>query len=150
VPKKSDATPKQKIDPFDNPPPALHVADVPAADPTHLIVVNKFPIIKEHFILATKKNKKQTHFLEQDDLEATYACLRKWAEASGGEQQLFAFFNSGDHSGASQPHRHLQFLPVDAMREGEIAGSWKPLIESILDTMESIPTCKLQRYVDNC
>jgi len=34
------------------------------------------------------------------------------------KEKLFIFFNSGVHSGASQPHRHLQLLPVDAMREG--------------------------------
>ena len=28
------------------------------------------------------------------------------------------FFNSGEHSGASQPHRHLQLLGVERMREG--------------------------------
>ena len=32
---------------------------------------------------------------------------------------LFAFFNSGLHSGASQPHRHVQLLPVAKMKEGE-------------------------------
>jgi ATP adenylyltransferase len=113
-----------------------------------LIVLNKFPIIREHFILATKTNKRQTHFLEQDDLEATYACLKEWAEASGGKQRLFAFFNSGDYSGASQPHRHLQFLPVDGMRDGIASSNWQLLIDSILDTIESSPTCEFQRYVD--
>lgn len=71
--------------------------------------------------------------LEQDDLEATYACLKAWAAgADSKHKRLFAFFNSGDHSGASQPHRHLQFLPVERMRDSEAADGWDLLIDSIL------------------
>jgi ATP adenylyltransferase len=96
-------------------------------------VLNKFPIIAEHFIIATKSNKKQTYVLEQDDLEATYACLKAWHDGTGSKQRrLFAFFNSGDHSGASQPHRHLQFLPIDSMLEDEVTSSWDLLIDLIL------------------
>ena len=69
--------------------------------------------------------------LEQDDLEATYACLKAWAE-DDKQKRLFAFFNSGDHSGASQPHRHLQFLPVEHMRDSPVADEWDLLIDSIL------------------
>lgn len=42
----------------------------------------------------------------------------KGEEKEKEREKLFIFFNSGVHSGASQPHRHLQLLPVDAMREG--------------------------------
>ncbi|KAH7402757.1 Ap4A phosphorylase-like protein II [Pyrenochaeta sp. MPI-SDFR-AT-0127] len=133
TPQRVVGTPKQKIDPFENPSLDLHIADIPSTNPTHLLVLNKFPIIAEHFILATKSNKKQTHVLEQDDLEATYACLKAWQEGPGGEQKrLFAFFNSGDHSGASQPHRHLQFLPVEKMLDREAASSWDLLTDLIL------------------
>ncbi|CAN9311386.1 unnamed protein product [Alternaria alternata] len=135
LPKLQHATPKQKIDPFENPPPALHLTDIPAANPTHFLVLNKFPIISEHFILATKPNKKQTHALEPDDLEATYAVLKAWQTDSGdSEKRLLAFFNSGDHSGASQPHRHLQFLPVEGMRDSDEASDWSLLIDLILSS----------------
>jgi ATP adenylyltransferase len=135
TPKHDDSVPKKKIDPFENPPPALHVVDIPTASPSHLLVLNKFPIIAEHFILATKSNKKQTHVLEQDDLEATYACLKAWqGETSSKQKRLFAFFNSGEHSGASQPHRHLQFLPVENMHEGELTSSWDLLLDHILSS----------------
>ncbi|CBX94761.1 hypothetical protein IAQ61_009422 [Plenodomus lingam] len=145
VPKHAESTPSQKIDPFDNPPAALHVADIPVTNPSHLLVLNKFPIIAEHFILATKSNKKQTHLLEQDDLEATYACLEAWRDESASKQKrLFAFFNSGEHSGASQPHRHVQFLPLEKMREKEAVGSWDLLIDTIL----SAPKADLQGDYD--
>ncbi|KAJ8112937.1 hypothetical protein OPT61_g4823 [Boeremia exigua] len=133
IPKLEAPTPipKKHFDPFDNPSPDLHIVDIPTAAPTHLLVLNKFPIIAEHFILATKTNKQQTHILEQDDLEATYACLKAWG-ADSKQKRLFAFFNSGDHSGASQPHRHLQFLPVEHMRDNEATNGWGLLIDSIL------------------
>lgn len=44
--------------------------------------------------------------------------------------QLFAFFNSGKHSGASQPHRHIQFLPVEEMVDDANPGKgWRLLLE---------------------
>ena len=71
--------------------------------------------------------------LEEDDLAATYACLKAWEEAPGGSPSaLFAFFNSGNNSGASQAHRHLQFLPVADMHAGEATSGWDVLINSIL------------------
>jgi diadenosine tetraphosphate (Ap4A) HIT family hydrolase len=129
---KPTPTPKKHFDPFDDPSPDLHITDIPLTAPTHLLVLNKFPIIAGHFILATKTNKQQTHILEQDDLEATYACLKAWG-AEGKQKRLFAFFNSGEHSGASQPHRHLQFLPVENMRDHEEANGWDLLIDLILE-----------------
>lgn len=133
TPKNDDAKQQKKTDPFEKPPESLHIASIPSSNPTHILVLNKFPIIAGHFILATKSNKKQTHVLEQDDLEATYACLKAWQMEQGSKQQrLFAFFNSGDHSGASQPHRHLQFLPVESMHHGEATSSWDLLMDIVL------------------
>jgi ATP adenylyltransferase len=94
-------------------------------------VLNKFPIIANHFILATKLFKEQSHELEADDLAATLACLKEWEKpsADGTTGRLFAFFNSGSNSGASQAHRHVQFLPIDDMREGDTNQEWEPLID---------------------
>ena len=95
-------------------------------------MLNKFPVIQNHFILATKEWKEQTDILESGDLEAAFACVKAWGD--GEKRRLFAFFNSGLESGASQPHRHLQFLPVEDMRhEGESTGDRNPLID-MLDT----------------
>ncbi|KAK2865028.1 hypothetical protein FQN49_003982 [Arthroderma sp. PD_2] len=137
----SDAKPKPKIDPFENPHTDLLIAQIPASDPSHILVLNKFPVIPNHFILATKAFKPQTHLLEADDLHAAFTCLKEWEKPADGqngerdtqapEQQkrLFAFFNSGEHSGASQPHRHLQFLPVEDMRQVDDVANWTPLID---------------------
>ena len=113
---------------------------------SHIIVLNKYPIIAEHFILATKTNKQQTHKLEVDDLQIAYQCLKEWQGATedGQRKRLFAFFNSGGYSGASQPHRHLQFLPVEAIQGGEAGRGWSLLVDSVwagedIDTGWSIP-----------
>lgn len=108
----------------------------------HFVVLNKFAIVPEHFILATKEFKPQTHVLDADDLHATLACIRAYEEdaaasvapsGSSGDGALFAFFNCGEHSGASQPHRHIQLLPVAAMREGLPADSAWGVLASRLD-----------------
>jgi sulfate adenylyltransferase (ADP) / ATP adenylyltransferase len=74
--------------------------------------------VPEHFILATKQYKEQTHLLEEADLAATYACIEAYYDSHDSAGELFAFFNSGPHSGASQPHRHIQLLPVEQMKAG--------------------------------
>ncbi|KAM7217611.1 inositol phospholipid synthesis protein Scs3p [Rhypophila decipiens] len=143
------------FDPFDKPQPGLFIADL---SPSHFLVLNKFAIVEEHFILATKEFKWQTDLLEEADLAAALGCIRAYHEFTlsqkdGKDQQkhdareeqqesgygeLFVFFNCGEHSGASQPHRHLQLLPVERMRDGwentDTTGKrWNVLAESLLD-----------------
>ena len=95
-------------------------------------MLNKYPVIFNHFILATKENKPQTSLLEEDDLYLTYACLQAWRDDTEGQagHSLFAFFNSGEHSGASQTHRHLQFLPIEDMK-GDVKDDWHVLCETM-------------------
>lgn len=105
------------FNPFEDPPPTALISEL---QPGHRLVLNKFAIVPEHFLLITRAFKQQTHLLGADDLAAAHACARAYHEDGG--QELFVFFNSGEHSGASQPHRHLQLLPADKMREG-LAGA---------------------------
>jgi sulfate adenylyltransferase (ADP) / ATP adenylyltransferase len=92
-------------------------------------VLNKFPVIPDHFILATTKFKEQTDLLEEQDIEAAYKCLKAYGDCG---EELFGFFNSGEHSGASQAHRHIQFLPVESMRSGiEGASQWSILTDKL-------------------
>ncbi|CAG9943979.1 unnamed protein product [Clonostachys rosea f. rosea IK726] len=144
-PRDPTTTPQKPFDPFENPPAALKVADL---GPAHFLVLNKFAVVPEHFILATTPFKPQTHVLEPDDLEATLACIEAYdavaeteeATSSGGgksEQGLYAFFNCGDHSGASQPHRHIQLLPIARMRDGldGPSSAWDVMVDR-LDTLK--------------
>ncbi|KAB2574225.1 Diadenosine 5',5'''-P1,P4-tetraphosphate phosphorylase 2 [Lasiodiplodia theobromae] len=135
----ADDAPKKRFDPFEAPDDDLLVAAVPEpAAPSHILVLNKYPVIRDHLIIATKDDKPQTQLLEQDDLDTTYAALGEWERAKKGP--LFAFFNSGEHSGASQPHRHLQFLPVDNMRSGADTDGWDLLVDRILKSPHSVST----------
>ncbi|KAH3315577.1 hypothetical protein KXW17_002916 [Aspergillus fumigatus] len=135
APKSDKDWPGPKPDPFENPSTDLLIAQIPQENPKYTLVLNKFPVIPNHFILATKTWKSQTDILEKEDLDAAYACIKAWRDnqteqGDSGSNRLFAFFNSGDESGASQPHRHLQFLPVEDMSQGD-SGNWQPLIDTI-------------------
>ncbi|AEO58211.1 histidine triad-like protein [Thermothelomyces thermophilus ATCC 42464] len=127
---------KSFFDPFDNPPEAMLITPL---DPAHNLVLNKFAIVPEHFILATRAFKEQTDLLERDDLEAAYACIEAYHNSSENDDsgsELYVFFNSGPASGSSQPHRHLQMLPVRRMREGldgGDGGAWDVLAGQLLD-----------------
>ncbi|KAF2756559.1 HIT-like protein [Pseudovirgaria hyperparasitica] len=132
---KSSATAK-RVDPFEDPIELLHIASIPPTDSSHVLVLNKYPVIRNHFILATKQNKPQTHQLEEDDLAITLQCIQDWER--DGNRRLYAFFNSGAHSGASQPHRHLQFLPVESMSHQEGSASWTLMTDRIIASSEKL------------
>ncbi|OGE54204.1 hypothetical protein PENARI_c006G05092 [Penicillium arizonense] len=147
---KPDNGPKiPKPDPFQHPSPELLVAQFPPENPAYNLILNKFPVIPNHFLLVTRDWQAQTDLLEKADLEATYEVLKAWttsgssqtngSKSQGQSQGLFAFFNSGDDSGASQPHRHLQFLPVEAMRQPG-SETWHPLIDLLASQSTSPPS----------
>ncbi|KAI3336639.1 HIT-like domain-containing protein [Xylariaceae sp. AK1471] len=125
------------FNPFENPSPALLIAQLP---PSHRLVLNKFAIVPEHFILATSDFKPQTHLLEAGDIDAAYACVQAYRSAG---QELYVFFNSGEHSGASQPHRHLQLLPVERMKDGlenaEHGSEWAVLADKVCGQEKTLP-----------
>ena len=97
-------------DPFKNPKDLL-VTQIPVSQPTHNIVLNKYPIICQRFILSTIAYKGQDMLLEKSDLDMVYSSMKAWETTKVNEpptKRLFAFYNSGPHSGASQRHRHVR------------------------------------------
>lgn len=125
---------RDRVDPFENPEETLLIDKIPHDEATHLLVLNKYPIIPNHFILATSESKAQTNLLEQDDLWLTYQCLKQWKAGTDSDaaDELFAFFNSGEHSGASQSHRHLQLLSQLDMRHGMRGDNWSLLADEFI------------------
>ncbi|EPS40841.1 hypothetical protein H072_5257 [Dactylellina haptotyla CBS 200.50] len=118
-----------KANPFLPPNPALYVNSLLQS---HYIVLNKFPVIPGHFILATNEFEKQGYPLAVGDLKAVLEVVRGWENDNGcdteetpeearSHKSLYGFFNSGRESGASQPHRHIQFVPL---KEGEMDELW--------------------------
>ena len=64
-------------------------------------------------LLVTTQFEEQANLLTVSDLEAWFWCLNA-ARAVG-------FYNSDRNAGASQPHKHMQFIPLDVF--AEIRGS---------------------------
>ena len=90
---------KKFFNPFDPPEPELTVG--PLSD-THTLILNKFNVVEHHSIVITNEFLPQTDPLHSSDLEAVYRVLG--AMPQGG----LGFFNCGEHSGRSQPHKHVQ------------------------------------------
>ncbi len=86
--------------PFLPPDPRLSVA---AVGKHHLAVLNKFPVIDDHLLLVTRRFEAQTAPLTAAD----WAVLAAIVAAHGG----LGFYNGGAEAGASQAHRHLQWVP---------------------------------------
>lgn len=100
--------PTKPFDPFDPPHPALLVLDEYESD--YAVVLNKFSVIPNHFLLVTRDFKSQNSPLSPPDLVASYKLL-KAANSQSGKRHV-GFFNCGKNSGASVSHRHVQFLTL--------------------------------------
>ncbi|ANB13568.1 Apa1p [Sugiyamaella lignohabitans] len=74
------------------------------------VVLNKFAVQKNHFLLVTKSFERQTSPLTEDDLLAAFELLV--AANKQSKRRHVGFFNSGYNSGASVAHKHIQFLPL--------------------------------------
>ncbi|GBG00602.1 phosphorylase [Raphidocelis subcapitata] len=82
---------------------ALWVAHL---SPTHTLLLNKFNVVAKHVLVVTRGFESQTDPLNANDLEATVQVLRAFPAGA------VAFYNCGEHSGRSQPHKHLQIVPL--------------------------------------
>ena len=118
--------PDGPVDPFLPYDPALFVTDV---SDTHVCLLNKFNVIDRHLLIVTRAFEDQETLLTAADFEALSMCM---AEIDG-----LAFYNGGAAAGASQPHKHLQLIPLP-MADG---GPRVP-IETLLEAAESDRTVK--------
>jgi ATP adenylyltransferase/5',5'''-P-1,P-4-tetraphosphate phosphorylase II len=75
-------------------------------------------------ILVTNRFKYQNTMLSYDDIETWYWCVSK-IEAVG-------FYNSDSVAGSSQPHKHMQLVPLDVLRQmyATAAAANPPLADS--------------------
>ena len=81
-------------DPFAPPyEPALYVGAISA---THVVLLNKYPVLPDHLLLVTRAERPQTELPDRTDFEAS---LRALAGSDG-----LVFYNGGEDAGASQPH----------------------------------------------
>ena len=71
---------------------------------THICLLNKYNVLNTHLLLVTRVFEHQTDWLNVTDFEAIRLCL---TEFDG-----LAFYNGGRIAGASQRHKHLQYVPL--------------------------------------
>ncbi|KAJ5074487.1 ap-4-a phosphorylase ii [Anaeramoeba ignava] len=71
----------------------------------HHLLFNPFCISEKHLLIVTKKFEKQETLIAKKDFEAALECINA--------VKSLCFYNSGINSGASQPHRHFQLIPID-------------------------------------
>lgn len=86
---------------------ALFVAALP---PDHVLLFNKFNVIDRHLLIVTRAFEDQETLLTPADWAALWCCL----DDVGG----LGFYNGGQAAGASQPHKHLQLVPLPLAAEG--------------------------------
>jgi ATP adenylyltransferase len=89
------------FNPFLSPEPALTVGSFGSH---HVAILNKFPVCDRHLVLARREFAEQREPLDYED-------FRVLAELLSGYGGL-GFFNGGASAGASQRHKHVQWLPA--------------------------------------
>ncbi len=85
----------------------LFVSDV---SETHVALLNKFNVVEHHLLIVTREFEDQETLLTPRDFEALWTCLL--------EYDGLGFYNGGEAAGASQPHKHLQVVPLPLAPEG--------------------------------
>lgn len=91
----------ETFDPFLPYDEALFVAHL---SDTHVCLLNKFNVFDHHVLIVTRAFEEQEALLNLQDFDALWPCM---AEIDG-----LAFYNAGRVAGASQRHKHLQFVPL--------------------------------------
>jgi ATP adenylyltransferase len=97
----------------------LFVADISS---THLALLNKFNVMDRHLLIVTRDFEEQDNLLTPADFSALWTCM--------SEYNAIGFYNGGEAAGASQPHKHLQIVPLPLAEEGPSIPI-QPLIDEI-------------------
>lgn len=85
----------------------LFVADV---SETHVAILNKFNVVDRHLLVVTRGFADQRALLTPGDFDALWRCLVEYPS--------LGFYNGGAEAGASQPHKHVQLVPLPLAPEG--------------------------------
>jgi ATP adenylyltransferase len=91
----------QRSNPFLPYEPDLFVADLL---PSHLVLLNKYNVADHHVLIVTREFEDQETWLNLQDFVALGICLKEFSS--------LGFYNGGQIAGASQPHKHLQLVPL--------------------------------------
>jgi len=88
------------INPFLPYDPRLFVAHI---TDSHVCLLNKYNVFDRHLIIVTREFERQTKWLTLRDFAALWLCMMEF--------DGIAFYNGGKTAGASQRHKHLQYVP---------------------------------------
>jgi len=116
------------VNPFLPCEPDLVVGDL---SDSHRAVLNKFNVIDHHLLIVTRRFMDQETLLDADDFAALAVCM---AEIDG-----LGFYNGGTAAGASQPHKHLQLVPLPLADTGPALP-----VEALFEAVRGVPgICRL-------
>ena len=96
--KKAGDTRHNPFKPYDE---ALYVRDL---GEHHVCLLNKFNVVDKHLLVVTRELESQQDKINKKDFNALAMVMK---EVDG-----LAFYNGGKIAGASQPHKHLQLIPM--------------------------------------
>jgi sulfate adenylyltransferase (ADP) / ATP adenylyltransferase len=126
---KETAKARSPANPFLPYDPGLFVAPI---SPTHVALLNKFNVVEHHVLIVTRAFEDQRSQLTQKDCEALLIAL---TEIDG-----LAFYNAGPEAGASQPHKHLQLVPREAIGPLPIEPLLRvPQVDGFVGTVPRLP-----------
>lgn len=131
---KEITTQKTFVDPFENPP--TNELFIGTISETHSLLFNKFNLLENHLLIVTNIFEKQESLLTLQDFESFWECV--------DGLDMLGFFNCGPHSGASQPHKHFQLLPLPLTDE-----EYQVPIERILLSDYDSMTCTEWKFTSN-
>eukprot|EP01114_Cavostelium_apophysatum_P014270 TRINITY_DN3656_c0_g1_i4.p1 TRINITY_DN3656_c0_g1~~TRINITY_DN3656_c0_g1_i4.p1 ORF type:complete len:260 (+),score=52.74 TRINITY_DN3656_c0_g1_i4:38-781(+) len=115
-----------KKNPFLPPDPDLFLAEINGG--SHNFMLNKFNVSPYHTIIATKEFRPQEEGLDKSDFAASWFI----ASTING----LVFYNCGKEAGASQPHKHVQILPLPYEEEETDPNIQFPLERLLLKNSE--------------
>ena len=110
-----------------------HDADLFVADisESHMGLLNKFNVIDYHLLIVTRHFEDQETLLTPPDFQAFSACMEQF--------EGLGFYNGGVIAGASQPHKHLQMVPLPLAETGP-AVPIEPLVDKAAgDGITTVP-----------
>lgn len=105
--RQNESLPGKRVNPFLPPDAELFIGEVTE---THSAVLNKFNVIDRHLLIVTKEFEAQEMLLTEADFAALLLCM--------DEYDGLGFYNGGVEAGASQPHKHLQLVPLPIWGSG--------------------------------
>ena len=111
------------VNPFLPCEPDLVVGDL---SDSHRAVLNKFNVIDHHLLIVTRRFMDQETLLDANDFAALAVCM---AEIDG-----LGFYNGGTAAGASQPHKHLQLVPLPLADTGPALP-----VEGLFEAVRGVP-----------